>query len=55
MSKGPGKRENPRAERQRRLAEVLRANLQRRKYQQRKQSVPTDADRVEVKQAGEVD
>jgi hypothetical protein len=53
MSDGSQKREDPRGERQRRLAEALRANLQRRKTQQRKRAAPSDADRIEGREAGE--
>ena len=53
MSDRSGKREDPRAERQRRLAEALRTNLKRRKTQQRKRAAPPDADRIEGKKAGE--
>jgi len=43
MSKRSGKSGDPRAERQRRLAEALRANLKRRKTQQRERSASLDA------------
>jgi hypothetical protein len=52
MSDRSRKREDSRVERQRRLAEALRANLKRRKTRQRKRD-SSDADRAGVKEAGE--